>query len=426
MVFHLVFFLAVSLSVAVGYGLISYLFKRSIIATISTAAISWAVAAAFASYLYAILGWQHIFWLLPIVIGVIVSSLFYVNKKIGRPLRMLVQTIRKMSEGDLTQKTIIYQADNELGDLVFSYNELVDKQQKILQQVVYSSQNMASVATELSATSSQLSTNAQDMTTRAASVSSTAEQVTTNIGSISEASEEMANAMSLVASAIDGMTATINEVADNGQKELEIAVKAGNQARDGKTLMTSLGEKAQSVGKIVDVINDIADQTNLLALNATIEAARAGETGKGFAVVANEIKELAKQTADATKQIEKQIAEMQTGTNSAISAIDAVATVIDEVNAISQTVVCAVEEQKNTINEISQNINQSSDSSREITRNMAASASDLQDVSYNISAVSNSVADTSDGIAHIKESTLELSRLSETLDGLMRYFKINR
>lgn len=425
MISHLIFFLAVIFCVANGYGLICYLFKRSIIATISTAAISWAVAAAFAAYLYAILGWQHIFWIVPIVLAVIVFTLFYVNKKIGEPLKMLVATIHKMSEGDLTQAKIDYTANNELGDLVFSYNELVHKQQNILQQVMHSSQNMASVATELSATASQLSTNAEDMTTRAASVASAAEQATSNIGSISAESEEMSQLMGMVASAIDAMTATIDEVAGNGQKELEIAVKAGSEAQNGKALMTRLGETAQSIGKIVDVINDIADQTNLLALNATIEAARAGEAGKGFAVVANEIKELAKQTAEATKEIEKQIAEMQTGTDSAITAIDAVANVIDEVNSISQTVVCAVEEQKSTIDEIAQNINQSSAGSREITKNMATSANDLRDVSNNISVVSNSVANTSDGIMHIKESTLELSQLSETLDGLMQYFKIN-
>ena len=64
---------------------------------------------------------------------------------------------------------------------------------------------------------------------------------------------------------------------------------------------------ADEIGKVIEVIQDIAEQTNLLALNATIEAARAGDAGKGFAVVATEVKELAKQTANATIDIRKRI-----------------------------------------------------------------------------------------------------------------------
>lgn len=422
---HLIFIIAVLTGACVGYSLILMIFKRSIVATISTAAVSWPVVAAFAGYLYVILGWRHVFWILPTVLGVVAISLIYINKKIGKPLAMLVRTIRKMSEGDLTQPMIDFNANNELGDLVASYNELVGKQQKVLGQVVQSSQNMASVATELSSTSSQLSANGNVMAQRATSVAASTEQTADNIGSIAAASEQMAESMNTVASAIDDMSATINEVAINGRKELEIAVKAGEQARNGKEIMTRLGEKAQSIGKIIDVINDIADQTNLLALNATIEAARAGETGKGFAVVANEIKELAKQTAEATKEIERQISAMQTGTNSAVEAIDAVAKVIDEVNAISQTVVCAVEEQKTTTDGISQNINQSNTGARIITTNMGRSVEELAAVSSDIASVSNAVTNASEGIVQVERSAQELFRTSETLKELMQYFKID-
>ena len=76
---------------------------------------------------------------------------------------------------------------------------------------------------------------------------------------------------------------------------------------------------AQSISKVTEVITEISEQTNLLALNATIEAARAGEAGKGFAVVANEIKELAKQTAEATKEIKTKIEGIQTSTSDIVS-----------------------------------------------------------------------------------------------------------
>lgn len=87
----------------------------------------------------------------------------------------------------------------------------------------------------------------------------------------------------------------------------------------------------QEIGKVVSVIDDIAAQTNLLALNATIEAASAGEAGRGFAVVANEVKELAKQTSEATNEIARKIEEIQTNTADAVSAIQEIVGSITDV-----------------------------------------------------------------------------------------------
>ncbi len=98
--------------------------------------------------------------------------------------------------------------------------------------------------------------------------------------------------------------------------------------------MTALGMAAQAIGQVTETITEISGQTNLLALNATIEAVRAGEAGKGFAVVANEIKELAKQTAEATQAIKGKIEDVQTPTASTVTEIDQISTVINGVNEI--------------------------------------------------------------------------------------------
>jgi methyl-accepting chemotaxis protein len=96
--------------------------------------------------------------------------------------------------------------------------------------------------------------------------------------------------------------------------------------------MRRLDGSSSEIGEVLRLIQTIAEQTNLLALNATIEAARAGEAGKGFAVVANEVKELAKQTADATESIGAKVVSMQQDTSAAVTSIKQFGEIIQEVD----------------------------------------------------------------------------------------------
>ena len=112
-------------------------------------------------------------------------------------------------------------------------------------------------------------------------------------------SEQVSSNMGAIATAIEQMTASIREVAENAENAANVAGQAASLAEDSNQKIGELGSAASEIGQVIDVIQSIAEQTNLLALNATIEAARAGNAGKGFAVVANEVKELARQTAEA-------------------------------------------------------------------------------------------------------------------------------
>jgi methyl-accepting chemotaxis protein len=107
---------------------------------------------------------------------------------------------------------------------------------------------------------------------------------------------------------------------------------------------------------VVRLITAIAEQTNLLALNATIEAARAGDMGKGFAVVAGEVKDLARQTAQATEQITARIAAIQDSSTAAAAAIGEIANVITRIGDYTTTIASAVEEQPATTAEVSRNV----------------------------------------------------------------------
>lgn len=360
---------------------------------------------------------------ITIVLLMIVFTLV-VSRFILRPILNTILMLKDISEGegDLTRRLNVTSED-EIGDLSGYFNKFVEKLQKIITSIIENANTVASSATQLSSVSTQIAANAEEMSTQTSTVASATEQATTNINSISSAAEEMSSSANNVASAIEEMSSSLNEVANNCQKELKIAVEANSHAKYSKDVMDKLGAAAKSIGKVVDVITDLADQTNLLALNATIEAASAGEDGKGFAVVANEVKELAKQTAQATQQIQKQVEDMQTNTESAVKAIESVSKVIEEVNLISQTIVSAVEEQSVTVNEISKNVSGVSIGTQEVSKNVAESAKGLSEVSSTIAGVYNAVTDTAKGIIQVKTSAEELSTLSEGLKKLLGQFK---
>ena len=125
---------------------------------------------------------------------------------------------------------------------------------------------------------------------------------------------------------------------------------------------------------MIKQINSIADQTNLLALNATIEAARAGEAGKGFAVVANEVKELARQTGDATENIVSRIASIRADTADAMASMQDVTGIITHINESQGAIAAAVAEQTAMASSIGENVQHVADSTKviaETTQNLA-------------------------------------------------------
>ncbi|HBE01591.1 MAG: hypothetical protein A2096_13535 [Spirochaetes bacterium GWF1_41_5] len=351
------------------------------------------------------------------------ASVASIKLSIKKPLRLILKNIDDLGSGDFRIKTDMHSND-EFGMIGKSLDKTIQKVSSMINEISGSSATLSSSAVELSATSAQIAANAEKMSSRTASVSSAAGESAANINMISTAAEEMSISANSVASAIEEMSASLGEVAKNCQKEFQIATEASKHVRNSKEVMDKLGAAAKSIGKITDVINDIAEQTKLLALNATIEAARAGESGKGFAVVAGEVKELARQTSEATQQITRQISDMQSNTVSAVKTIELVTAVIEEVNNISQTIVSAVEEQSVTVNDISKNVGQMSQITGEVAKNVAQSARGLSDVTGTISSVNNAAADTARGIAQVKLSVEELAKLSEGLKNLVGQFRI--
>jgi len=261
---------------------------------------------------------------------------------------------------------------------------------------------IASAVEEMSATIRNLALTSEQTSAGVGQVSGLVEQISGSISKVSESAGDVSHSVNSVAAAVKQINVSLNEVSRNCERSIQITAHAEDTANNTNSIIEKLNNSSKQIGKIVDVINDIADQTNMLALNAAIEAAGAGEAGKGFAVVANEVKELAKQTAEATEEISQQIEKMQTDMSEAVKATDAITDVIRGITQITNTIAAAVTEQSATTGDISNSIILAADRVNKITEEITAIANNAKNVAVN-------VAEAAKGVSEIARSASELS-----------------
>jgi methyl-accepting chemotaxis protein len=309
-------------------------------------------------------------------------------------IECMLEVVNAASRGDLTRELTL-KGDDAVAQMSDGLAKFLGTLRGNVSSIAQMAQTLASSSHELTAVSQQMSANAEETATQANVASAAAEQVSTNVNTVSTATEEMG--------------ASIREIAKSAHDAAKVATTAVRVAETTNATVAKLGESSAEIGKVIKVITSIAQQTNLLALNATIEAARAGEAGKGFAVVANEVKELAKQTANATRDISQKIEAIQADTQGAVDAIAQIGKVINQINDIQNTIASAVEEQTATTGEIS--------------RNVAEAAKGSSEIAQNITGVAQAARSTTEGAGNTKVSADELSRMASDLQKLVAQFK---
>jgi methyl-accepting chemotaxis protein len=359
--------------------------------------------------------------IVAILLGVGVTII--IIQSVTAPINKILEVVSAIAKGDLSKSCEVDQQD-EMGTLANSLNESLVQLRKVISETMEAAEMLAQSSIQMNDSSSILLEKSTDMSERSTTVAAAGEQLSSNISAMSATADELSSSSQSVASAVEEMSASINEVAENCAKESEIAGKANTEAVSARSVMSELGDSANEISKIVEIINNIAAQTNLLALNATIEAASAGEAGKGFAVVANEVKDLAKQSAQATEQISKQIEEMQNKTHTSVETIESITSIIEEVSSIAITIASAVEEQSVTTNEISRSLSEVSESTNHLAINIQQSAAGATEVSENIQQVSLSAVESTEGANNTSAASYELTQISTSLRELVSQFKV--
>jgi len=344
------------------------------------------------------------------------------RKGIVKPIVNASEVLQAVAHGDLTGRIDVKGGD-EIADLGMAINLMSESLARIVTELKESGRTLRGASSEMDDRSESLGNESTRLRDVAVGVSGASENLYRNIEGISSSAEDMSDMLSTVAASIEEMNAAISEVAQNSITGSEIAGQANAQAQQTVETIGHLKTASEQIGKVLEVITDIADQTNLLALNATIEAASAGEAGKGFAVVANEVKELARQTAQATDEIRQRIEEIQDSTGGAVQAVDSISAVIDQVNDISMSIASAVEEQSATVNEISKSGSVANDAAKEIARSVQEGANGTQEIRESISTVNTAAQRTDSGIQESRQQAKQLGSLAETLESLIEGFR---
>lgn len=380
-----------------------------------------------------------LFALITIIIVTILVWLI-VRKYILKPTAGLVTIFEKISKNDFTQEVGAETASNrEFAQLGASVRRMTDSLKNVVRTIGSKSETLAASSEELSASTEENKATSDEIARSIQKIALAADEQTSNVDKLIGEAKAVNQAVGSITERTQNLARTSEEsrqIVQDGQGALQITA---NQMGTIKVKVNSLSavvnhlsEQSKEIGKIIDVINDIADQTRLLSLNAAIEAARAGENGKGFAVVAAEIQKLSAQSAQSANQINdilsvvrKNTEEVTVSMEGGIHEVEKGMTAVNRSGKSFETI-------ESFVNTVSEQIKNVTAAIQDISASTAHSLAAFQPIkelaaetSSNVQNVSAATEEQSASMQEVANSATALSTIADELNQIVAAFKIN-
>jgi methyl-accepting chemotaxis protein len=442
--------------------------------------------------------------LFAVLAGTLIA--FYTAKSIKEPLYHLIEVAHRIGEtGDLDQSIDINRND-EVGVLAKNFNQMIvhlkdmaavsaaiaegqlsvtiqprsqqDTMAKafaqmtrglrdLVRQVRDSAAQVASGSGQMAGASDESAKVSVQAASAIDEVTSTMHEMSINVQNVVKNTQVQASSVAETSASIDQMVTSIQRVADTAKLLVDISHRSREEVQTGKVTMDKateglnrtshsiqssaeiidvLGRRADDIGKIIEVIDDLAEQTNLLALNAAIEAARAGEHGLGFAVVAEEVRKLAEKSTQSTKEISELIQGIQKEAREAVDnmekstsmvqeglvlnrdlsqALDKISDVVSEVYKFSQEIGAATMEQSSGSSQIAKATNRLTEITQEINSSVEEQASGAQAVVRAMEKMRELVQQSTSSSTELAAAAEQMAKLSRVLLESMDRFALD-
>jgi len=348
-------------------------------------------------------------------------------------LKEMAGVSMSVAEGDLTVEVVPRSKRDTLGNafvrMSHGLQDLVRTTRDSAGQVSAGSNQVAGAADESAKVSVQASSAIEEVT-------STMHEMSINVQNVVKNTQVQASSVAETSASIDQMVTSIQRVADTAKVLLDIAnrsreevvtgIQTMEKATDGlnrtnKAIQSSaeiinvLGHRADDIGKIIEVIDDLAEQTNLLALNAAIEAARAGEHGLGFAVVADEVRKLAEKSTQSTKEIAELIQSIQREARQAVENMERSTRIVEEGLSLGNELGSALHKISNVVTEVykfSQEIGAATNEQSVGSAQIAKATSRLTEITQEINSAVEEQASGAQAVVRAMDKMRELVQQS--------------
>ncbi|HTG01020.1 MAG TPA: methyl-accepting chemotaxis protein [Nitrospirota bacterium] len=345
------------------------------------------------------------------------------ERKIARPLTEVTRQVSVIAGGNLAVDIPVVSGD-EIGQLAAAMRSMVERLKAMLLQVQKAADEVNVSSGIQSRFSEEMARGAARTSERSQVVAAASDRMSTSMRSIAETMEQSCSSVNSVAAATEELTNTIREIAKDTNRVRSIMGDTVGKVNALQHSVNDLGRSAQDIGKISESIGAISAQTNLLALNATIESARAGAAGKGFAVVAGEIKDLARQTSDATIDIKGRIETIQASTSANVADIDTITGVVREVHDLIDNVAALIDMQSAAIQDIAKNIARTAQDIQTVNGSVAQSSQAADEVARDIAETNRQAGEIKSASERIRSNAAGQEVVSHQLEGLVSQFKV--